>query len=605
MLTKCKTSLHKYLHKYLKEFPELWNPLSNHLSLFILILIPNLTAALLEGLSFALMLGAISVLSSEPIPPFMSQFFKGIDPSKLFLTLMILSVLCQGIRSAFTGIALYVNTLLSFRIQEESQLKIYRKIFNLSYRCICGYKIGDLAEYTKIPPIIINVILDNANKLIVSCLMVLSTLTIMFLLNVKLALLTLLLLGLTGGLHKAIIKKIGRASEKLSDSVVECSKQTIQSLQSIRTIHTYNRQEYIHQKIHQILDKTIPVSKKVYFWNNFIPSINELLGVFFVTSILITGIWILDGGALSVLITFIALTHRLAIRIQYGNIALGAILTQKGSILRLEEILSDHGKEFAPTTGIPFPGLKNEIKLEHVELQYQSSDKPAIHKISLLIPKGKTIALVGASGAGKSSILDLLLRLYEPTQGKILIDGKNLKEFSIGTWRDHLGVVSQDTAIFNDTIEENIRFGLPETTKVKQAAELAGFDEFVQTLPDGYQTIVGERGIRLSGGQKQRLALSRALIRNPEILILDEATSNLDSQSEYLIQCALEKLQGNRTILIVAHRLSTIMNADHIYVLDKGEVLEEGNHPSLLNKGGKYAKFWQRQASVCEVSVSP
>jgi len=593
------------------RYPELWNLFVGHryrnVGLFILILIPNFISALFEGASFALILAALSVFSGEAVPSlgigfdsFFPMAMKSMEREKLFLLLMILGVGCQAVRSTIGGISLYANSLLALRIQENAQLKIYQKIFDLSYRCVSQYKVGDLAEYTKTPAAIINNTIDNANKALVSFFMILSTLAIMMILNVKLTFLTLFLLVITGGFHKSIIKKIGRFSEVLTSSIVDCSKQTMQTLQSMRTIHTYNRQEYAFNKIHSVLQRIIGLSKKVYFWNNFIPSINEVLGTLFVTATLISGIWILGDqkeSALPILITFLALTHRLAMRIQTGNSSLGLIVMNQGSLLRLEEILSDKEKEFAPIGGGHFKGFSANIAFHEVLLQYPSSEKPAIQKTSLEIPKGKTVAFVGASGAGKSSLLDVLLRLYEPTDGAIFIDGVDLRQYTIGSWRDRLGVVSQDVAIFNDTLEENIRFGALHKTKeeIVSAARQAGLEEFVATLPDGYQTIVGERGFRLSGGQRQRLALARALIRNPDILILDEATSNLDSHSESLIQDALENLRSERTVLIVAHRLSTIMNADAIYVLDSGKVIEQGTHSSLLAQKGAYARFWQLQ----------
>jgi ATP-binding cassette subfamily B protein/subfamily B ATP-binding cassette protein MsbA len=591
-----------------KRYASLWNlfigPRYQNAGFFLLILIPNVISALLEGISFALILAALSVFSSQTLPPsfnlFVPSSIQSMAPNSLFLTLMILAVFFQAARSAIGGIALYANSLLALRIQERAQLKIYQKIFDLSYRCVSRYKIGDLAEYAKTPALIINIVVDQANRVLVSFLMVLATLSIMLMLNVKLTFFILFLLIVTGGFHKSIIKKIGHSSENLTNLIVECSKQTMQTFQSMRTIHTYNRQEYSFSKIRYLLNQIMILSKKVYFWNNFIPSINELLGTLFVTATLLCGIWILSdqtGGALPTLITFLALTHRLAIRIQMGNVALGAIITHRGSLLRLEEILSDENKEFASTAGIPFPGLKANIAFRHVVLQYPPLEKPAVQNMSLEMPRGKTIAFVGSSGAGKSSILDLLLRLYEPTQGAILIDGVDLRTYSTGSWRNYLGVVSQDISIFNDTVEENIRFGALHATAqdVCHAAEQAGLESFIYSLPEGYNTIVGERGFRLSGGQRQRLALARALLRNPDILILDEATSNLDSYSESLIQDALERLRSERTILIVAHRLSTIMNADQIYVLDQGDLIEQGNHSSLLAQKGVYARFWELQ----------
>ena len=586
-----------------KRYPGIWSIFTGskyrHVALFLFVLIPNVVAALLEGVSFALILAALSVLSAHPIP-WLPAFF--LEQKNAFLFLVIFAVGAQAVRSAVCAIALYANTVLSLRLQEEAQRLIYQKIFQLSYRCVSEYKIGDLAEYAKTPAVIINVIMDNANKFLVSSLMIVSTLLFMFALNASLALFTLAMLVVTGGLHKAIIRIISRSSEQLSDCIVDSSKQALHALQSMRTLHTFNRQEYAYGKIQQILEKMIQASKKVYFWNNFIPSINERLGIFFVSMILLTGTWILSdepNGALPALITFIALTHRLAIRIQMGNSALGTIVTHQGSISRLEGILSDEGKEFSPKRGLPLNTFPSEIHLQEVSLTYPGSTEPAIDHLSLQIPKGKTIAFVGASGSGKSSLIDLILRLYEPTTGSIHIDGKPLIDFSIGSWRDHLGVVSQDISIFNDTIEENILFGMTATpSEMVQAANLAGLDTFIQTLPHGYQTIVGERGFRLSGGQRQRLALARALVRNPAMIILDEATSSLDSKSEFLIQTALETIRKNRTILIVAHRLSTIRDADYIYVLEKGRIVEEGTHLRLLEQQGLYEQFWQRQTEA-------
>ncbi len=597
-----------------KKYPGLWKicvgPRYRNMGLFLSILFPNLIAALFEGLSFTLILAGLSVLANDPVSSLSSSldffhswvpFLKTMDRKSLFITLIVLAVVLQGIRSTITGVALYANSLLSLRIQKESQLEIYRKIFSLSYRNVSQYKVGDLAEYTKTPAAMMNVIMDSANRFLVSFFMILATLGVMLFFNVYLACVTLLLLTIIGGLHKSIVRNIGRSSHVLTDGIVDCAKHTIQAIQAIRTVHTYNRQEYVFSRIRKILDGIITASKKVYFWHNFIPSINELFGTLLVTAMLFAGIWILSDhqeGMLPLLITFLVLTHRLAVRIQAANGALGTIMTHKGSILRLEEILKDEGKEFVSQSGKEFSKLNSSICFQRVSLQYPSCQEFAVQEMSFEIPQGKTVAFVGASGAGKSTILDLLLRLYEPTNGAIYINGTDLREYSLGSCRDRLGVVSQDISIFNDTIEENIRFGfqIKAWSEISHAAQLAGLEDFIKTLPGGYQTVVGERGFRLSGGQRQRLALARALLRNPEVLLLDEATSSLDSHAESLIQNALETLRIDRTILVVAHRLSTIVNADYIYVLDEGKIVEEGKHWTLLEKRGIYSRFWELQA---------
>jgi ABC-type multidrug transport system fused ATPase/permease subunit len=207
--------------------------------------------------------------------------------------------------------------------------------------------------------------------------------------------------------------------------------------------------------------------------------------------------------------------------------------------------------------------------------------------------------LVGSSGAGKSTITDLLIGLIYPSQGKILIDGHDLKDLDLDGWQRHLGVVSQDVLLLNDTIANNIAFGMGDVSDlaIRQAAIKAFADDFIQHLPEGYHTIVGEQGHRLSGGQRQRLSLARAILRQPEILILDEATSALDSESEAKVQQAIESFGNNRTVLAVAHRLSSICNADQILVIGAGAVLESGTHRDLLAKGGHYAALWERQQS--------
>jgi ATP-binding cassette subfamily B protein/subfamily B ATP-binding cassette protein MsbA len=213
---------------------------------------------------------------------------------------------------------------------------------------------------------------------------------------------------------------------------------------------------------------------------------------------------------------------------------------------------------------------------------------------------------VGSSGAGKSSIADLLVGLYDATEGQILIDGTPLPDYDLISWQQHLGVVSQDTFLFNATIAENISHGTPDSTRVRiiEAAEKAQAEDFISDLPDGYDTLIGERGYILSGGQRQRLSLARAILRDPELLILDEATSALDTQSERLVQQAIDQFERQHTVLVIAHRLSTIVKADLICVLDKGQIVEQGNHQELLEKQGIYAALWRQQVNAENKAVS-
>jgi ATP-binding cassette, subfamily B, heavy metal transporter len=249
----------------------------------------------------------------------------------------------------------------------------------------------------------------------------------------------------------------------------------------------------------------------------------------------------------------------------------------------------------------PLRVRKGEIKFENVSFAYDP-ERPILNNVSFEVPAGKMVAIVGPSGAGKSTISRILFRFYEISRGKVLIDGQNIEDVTQASLRAAIGMVPQDTVLFNDTIEYNIRYGKPDASpaEVREAARLAQIHEFIVTLPQGYDSLVGERGLKLSGGEKQRVAIARTIPKSPPILMLDEATSALDSHTEKEIQDALERVAQNRTSLVIAHRLSTVVHADNIIVLDHGEIVEQGTHLELLAKGGLYASLWARQREADE-----
>ena len=249
----------------------------------------------------------------------------------------------------------------------------------------------------------------------------------------------------------------------------------------------------------------------------------------------------------------------------------------------------------------PLRVKKGEIKFENVSFAYDP-ERPILKNVSFEVPAGKMVAIVGPSGAGKSTISRILFRFYDISRGKVLIDGQNIKDVTQASLRAAIGMVPQDTVLFNDTIEYNIRYGKPDVSpaEVREAARLAQIHEFIVTLPQGNDALVGERGLKLSGGEKQRVAIARTILKSPPILMLDEATSALDSHTEKEIQDALERVAQNRTSLVIAHRLSTVVHADNIIVLDHGEIVEQGTHLELLAKGGLYASLWARQREADE-----
>jgi ATP-binding cassette subfamily B protein/subfamily B ATP-binding cassette protein MsbA len=275
----------------------------------------------------------------------------------------------------------------------------------------------------------------------------------------------------------------------------------------------------------------------------------------------------------------------------------------------VEDLLDPADKQFRRRGGAPFTGLRQVIRLEGVGLYYPERQQPALSAINLEIPVGSTVALVGESGGGKSSLVDLLLGLISPSQGRILVDGLDLEAIDLDSWQKKLGVVSQDVLLLNGNIRDNIAFSMPDASDraIGAAAAAADAAAFIEALPERYDTLIGERGFRLSGGQRQRLSLARALLKNPDLLILDEATSALDSPSEARILEAVERFSKGRTVITVAHRLSSVQHADLILVLAGGRIVERGRHVDLLGLGGRYAELWegqQRRTNASEAGAS-
>ena len=277
---------------------------------------------------------------------------------------------------------------------------------------------------------------------------------------------------------------------------------------------------------------------------------------------------------------------------QFANINQGVAAGE-----RIFEVIDAQSQIVDSPDATEFTGIKNQIEFRNIHFSYDSS-REILHDISFTINKGETVALVGASGGGKSTLSELMPRFYDPTKGEILIDGKPLTAFKQESLRGYMSLVSQDTVLFNDTIESNIALGKQGAThdEIVEAAKIANAHDFIIQSAEGYQTNIGDRGAKLSGGQRQRLSIARAVLKNPEFLILDEATSALDTESEQLVQQALTRMLEGRTSVVIAHRLSTIQHADKIIVINEGGIAEQGTHEQLISRGGIYAKLIEMQS---------
>jgi subfamily B ATP-binding cassette protein MsbA len=245
---------------------------------------------------------------------------------------------------------------------------------------------------------------------------------------------------------------------------------------------------------------------------------------------------------------------------------------------------------------IPISGFEHQIHYDNVCFSYEQGDGPVLHDVSFTIQRGEVVALVGPSGGGKSTLVDLLPRFYDPTSGWIEFDGHDLREVSLKDLRRQMGIVTQEVILFHDTVANNIAYGeKPDLKRLEEAASAANAIDFIETLPQGFDTVIGERGVRFSGGQRQRIAIARAIYKNPPLLIFDEATSALDSESEMLVQQAVARLMENRTAIVIAHRLSTVLHADQIVVIEGGRIVETGSHSDLLARAGRYSRLYELQ----------
>ena len=392
-------------------------------------------------------------------------------------------------------------------------------------------------------------------------------------------------------------KKLGRI---LSAKSALYSTALLEILMGIRLIKAVANESREYQRLSTLIEdrEKAEFRSQVYF--AAIAPINEISGILAILGIVTVGKVFFSNQINSLstlLLTYLFLLFRLLPFVGQLNSSRSGLANAIPSAEIIADFLTRDNKPFMTNGLLSYEKIREGIKLTDLTFAYPDYPDLVLDHVNLWIPKGTTLALVGASGAGKSTLADLLPRFYDPLSGSITLDGKDLREYDLRSLRRSMGIVSQDTFLFNDSVRNNIAYSRDWATasEVVEAAKRANAYEFIIQLPDGFDTQVGDRGVMLSGGQRQRLAIARALLRDPDILILDEATSALDTVSERLVQQALEELCRDRTTIVIAHRLSTIQKADQIAVLDKGKVVEIGNHKELLEKGGYYTQLYAMQ----------
>ena len=428
----------------------------------------------------------------------------------------------------------------------------------------------------------------------------------MLVLSWQLFLTSILVFGLMSVGLTSLTAKVREASFEVPKANKAFTSSALSFINGIRTVHASGTQKFERDRYYAATHKVYKSQLGLIKLSAVVQPIVEGLGATLLVGLVVVSYSLLiSAGRLKAaeLLTFLFVLIRTTPLVSSLNGIRVGFVSSQGSLGAVTDLLRRDDKPYFEDGQKPFVGLQRSIDFESVDFSYNPGE-PVLHDITLSIKRGETTAFVGSSGAGKTTLADLLPRFYDPTQGRVLIDGVDLRELKINSLRHKMAIVSQDTFIFDTTVRDNIIYGVENASDedVYEAARMANALDFILDLPLGFETVLGDRGIRLSGGQRQRIAIARALLRNPEILILDEATSALDSVTENLIQESLEKLSKGRTVIAIAHRLSTIANADKVVVMEGGRVVEQGSYQTLLEEQGSLWKYHEMQNTYASVA---
>ncbi|MBQ5931788.1 MAG: ABC transporter ATP-binding protein [Tidjanibacter sp.] len=417
----------------------------------------------------------------------------------------------------------------------------------------------------------------------------------------ELSLFSIIYLPLVALLIGGIVKKLRHPALKAQQNFGELTSVLDESLSGVKVIKAYGAEGFFKGKFRGVNGSYSKISRGMMYRQQLASPMSEFLGITAAAGLLIFGGLLVLGGESGLdgsgFIAYLAIFTQITRPMRSFTDAFANINQGIAAGSRVLELLDAESTIKTPAEGaVALGDFKEKIEFRGVKFRYDE-EREVLGGINFSVKKGETVALVGPSGGGKSTIADLIPRFYDVTSGEILVDGVNIKQYDVASLREAMGIVTQETVLFNDSIENNIRLGNSTATmdEVISAAKVANAHEFIMATPEGYNTNIGDRGTKLSGGQRQRLSIARAILKNPEILILDEATSALDTESEVLVQEALEKLLKGRTSVVIAHRLSTIRNADKILVVDHGQIVEQGTHEELIAYGGLYSKLVELQ----------
>jgi len=589
----------------------LFRSLRKYPLLVLLTIFMGFSSALFNGVGTILivpilleLLGQASSLKSD-LPEILQRFliiFDGL-PEGLQLPAMMLSVVSLIV---LKNAAIYAGSLsssnLSRQLAANLRLEGLRILLDVDLAYYAKTKVGDLIDHLNTEVSRTTIAIRALARMMTNVITILVFIGFLIALSWQLTIISTTALGLVALINQTTVKKAKAYGAELSRYSHRYSSRIVEILSGIRLVKGTANEATEYKTISGfIADREAADYRSQLLFAGVAP-INEVCSIIALIIVAWIGRMVMAEqleAFSSILLGYLIMLFRMLPAIGHLNSTRSQLANVGPSVAVVSEFLRRDDKPFMANGTRPFNGLKGGIRFKNLTFNYPEHEKQVLRGVDLYLKKGTTLALVGASGAGKSTLADLLPRFYDPIKGSIDIDGINLKKFDTKSFRQRLGIVSQDTFLFNATVRDNLIYGRPEAseTEIRDAMERANAYEFIDALPNGLNTLIGDRGILLSGGQRQRLAIARALLQDPDILILDEATSALDTISERLVQKAIDELSRDRTTLVIAHRLSTVQNADQIAVMDQGRVVETGTHSDLLAKGGYYAKLCAIQFS--------
>ena len=585
----------------------------------ILTFVFNFLSALFTVFSMAMMMPILEILFgvseevNEMIPwalnldtikhnlyYYVSVFKQANGPGLTLLFVGVFVIIATTLKVGFAYLGAYEAVYIRNGVVKDIREKIYRKVLKLALPFFSEERKGDIiSRITGDVTEVENSIMSSLDMFLKNPVIIITLLISMLIMSPSMTLFIFLVLPIAGFVIGRVGKSLKKVSRQGQDKMGLILTVVEETLGGLRIIKAFNAEKKMDDRFNRELYDYRTIMNRLMRRRELAHPLSELLG----TIVIIIVVWY--GGTLILnknselsgpeFLIYLGIFYQIINPAKAFTTALYSIQKGLASMDRIDKILlADLTIREAPDAKT-ITTLKNSIEYRNVTFAYD--EKVVLNNISLTIEKGKTIALVGQSGGGKTTFVDLLPRFYDVIGGAVLIDGTDIRELKIHDLRNLMGNVNQEAILFNDTIYNNIAFGVDHTTMddVIAAAKVANAHDFIMETENGYDTVIGDRGSKLSGGQRQRLSIARAILKNPPILILDEATSALDTESERLVQEALENLMKNRTSLVIAHRLSTIKNADLICVLHKGEIVEKGTHDELMTLGGRYKKLHKLQ----------